>query len=57
MEPIPRGMGSASELEYHLLLSRDLDFLSVDTHETLTTQTVEIKRMLTSFIQKLRAER
>jgi len=49
-------MGSASELEYHLLLSRDLNFLTVDTHETLTTQTVEIKRMLTSLIQKLRAE-
>lgn len=49
-------MGSASELEYHLLLSRDLNFLTVDTHETLTTQTVEIKRMLTSLIQKLRAD-
>ncbi len=49
-------MGSASELEYHLLLSRDLNFLTIDTHETLTTQTVEIKRMLTSLIQKLRAE-
>ena len=49
-------MGSASELEYHLLLSRDLNFLTVDTHETLTAQTVEIKRMLTSLIQKLRAE-
>jgi len=49
-------MGSASELEYHLLLSRDLNFLTVDTHETLTTQTVEIKRMLTSLIQKLKAE-
>ena len=49
-------MGSASELEYHLLLARDLNFLTIDTHETLTTQTVEIKRMLTSLIQKLRAE-
>jgi len=49
-------MGSASELEYHLLLSRDLNFLTVDTHETLTAQAVEIKRMLTSLIQKLRAE-
>ena len=46
----------ASGLEYHLLLPRDLNFLTVGTHETLTAQTVEIKRMLTSFIQKLRAE-
>jgi len=49
-------MGSASELEYHLLLARDLSFLTVDSYKTLTTQTIEIKRMLTSLIHKLRAE-
>jgi len=50
-------MGSASELEYHILLSRDLGFLAVENYETLTAQTVEIKRMLASRIRKLRAER
>ena len=47
-------LGSASELEYHVLLSRDLGFLSVEEHNDLSTDTTEIKRMLTSFIQTLR---
>lgn len=50
-------MGSASELEYHLLLSRDLGFLSAAAHETLSNNVIEVKRMLTAFIQKLRADR
>ena len=48
--------GSASELEYHLLLSRDLGFLSTEEHTTLASTTTEIKRMLTSFIQTLKSQ-
>jgi four helix bundle protein len=47
---------SASELAYQLVLSRDLNFLQPTDHELLTNEVVEIKRMLTSFIQKLRAD-
>ncbi|HEU0005833.1 MAG TPA: four helix bundle protein, partial [Terriglobia bacterium] len=46
-------MGSASELEYHLLLARDLGYLEASTHEPLNEQVTEVKRMLASFIQKL----
>jgi four helix bundle protein len=46
--------GSASELEYHLLLAHDLHFLNDLDYERLTAQVVELKRMLTVFIQKLR---
>jgi four helix bundle protein len=49
-------MGSASELEYHLLLSRDLNFISVSIYEQLTNQTEEIKKMLSSFIKKLKTD-
>lgn len=49
-------MGSASELEYHLLLSRDLKYITADTYGPLHQQTIAVKRMLTSFLQKLRAE-
>lgn len=49
-------MGSASELEYHLLLARDLGFLNCLQHEKLNSQVTEVKRMLVSFIQKLKAE-
>lgn len=50
-------MGSASELEYHLLLSLDLNLLTEPEHEKLNTSVVEVKQMLTSFIKKLRADR
>jgi four helix bundle protein len=50
-------MGSASELEYHLLLARDLGFLNDVTHTRLNEQVTEIKRMLASFMRTLRAPR
>lgn len=49
-------MGSASELEYHVFLARELGFLSAPDYEALTRSVTEVKRMLTSFIQKLHAE-
>jgi four helix bundle protein len=49
-------MGSASELEYHLLLSRDLRLLTSAQYKNLTGEVTEVKRMLTSFIRKLTAE-
>ena len=49
-------MGSASELEYHLLLAHDLNLLDTSDYEPLTKYVTEIKRMLTSFIQKLTAD-
>ncbi len=50
-------MGSASELEYHLLLAYDLNLLEGKNYESLSSKLIEIKRMLTAFIQKLNAER
>src|SRR6266571_1448782 len=48
---------SASELEYHLLLGRDLKLTSTEAYERLTERVVEVKRMLTGLIQKLNADR
>lgn len=50
-------MGSASELEYHLLLARDLKLIKLEDHEDLASRTKELKRMLTGLLQKLRADR
>ncbi len=50
-------MGSASELEYHLLLARDLKLLKAKDYERLARQTREVKRMLTGFMHKLNADR
>jgi four helix bundle protein len=45
-------MGSASELEYHLLLAHELGLLYAPDHERLSNKTTEVKQMLTSFIKK-----
>ena len=45
--------GSASEIEYQLLLSRDLALLDAAEYEQMSALIVEIKRMLTTLIQKL----
>lgn len=50
-------MGSASELEYHLLLAHDLNMLEPDTYDQLNQQTCEVKRMLAAFIGKIKRER
>ena len=50
-------MGSANELEYQILLSRDLGYLENLLFEKLTIMVTEVKRMLTSFIQKLKVSR
>jgi four helix bundle protein len=50
-------LGSASELEYHLLLARDLALIGPTEHEAVSTQTTEVKRMLTALHRKLRADR
>ena len=50
-------MGSASETEYQLLLAHDLEFLTNEQYQKLNADVTEVKRMLTSFIQTLRADR
>jgi four helix bundle protein len=49
-------MGSASELEYHILLAHDLELLKTADYQRLSAEAVEVKRMLASLLQKLRAE-
>jgi|ERR1700691_5199804 four helix bundle protein len=49
-------VGSASELEYHLLLAHDLKLLQTSDFERLTGQAIEVKRMLASLMKKLRAD-
>lgn len=48
-------MGSASELEYELLLAHDLKYLDDKIYETLTNQLVEIRKMLNSLIQRIKS--
>jgi four helix bundle protein len=47
-------MGSASELEYHLLLARDLAVLQGLDYERISVGVIEVKRMLASLIGSLK---
>jgi four helix bundle protein len=47
-------MGSASELEYQLLLARDLGLLDDASYEPLSAEVIEVKRMLGRLLTRLR---
>ncbi|MGH9504839.1 MAG: four helix bundle protein [Terriglobales bacterium] len=49
-------MGSASELEYHLLLAHDLEVMKSLDYHRLSSEVVEVKRMLASLIHKMRSD-
>ncbi|MGA7631962.1 MAG: four helix bundle protein [Terriglobales bacterium] len=51
---LPIAMGSASELEYHFLSARDLEYLPGPAYERLIAQVIEVKRMLLSLMQKVK---
>jgi four helix bundle protein len=48
-------MGSASEVQYFLLLAKDLHLLAGGDYDRLAEKTTELKRMLTGLVQKLKA--
>jgi four helix bundle protein len=49
-------LGSASELENHLLLTADLGLVSVELHAELEKAVVDVKRMLTGLARRLVAD-
>lgn len=48
--------GSACEVEYLLILAGELGYLEPPAHERLFQQLVEVKKMLASFIRRLRRQ-
>lgn len=50
-------LGSAYEVEYHLLLAKDLCYVSAKAHRRLTGQVVGVKRMLVGLIKRLASPR
>ena len=52
---LQRAMGSASELQYHVLLARDLTYLDLVSYEGLDASITDVKRMLASLISKVHA--
>jgi four helix bundle protein len=47
-------MGSAKEMEYQLLLAKDLGYILVTIHETLAKEVDEVERMLSALISTIR---
>ncbi|MEX2582141.1 MAG: four helix bundle protein [Gemmatimonadota bacterium] len=45
--------GSLNELEYHLLLTRDLSYVADDTFQELARTISGLRRMLTKFVKSL----
>lgn len=46
-------MGSASELEYHLLAARDMGAISGSEHLSLQSQVTEVRMMLHGLVRRL----
>jgi len=49
--------GSANELEYHLLLAKDLGYISEDDYRINDKQLLDLKRMLVALTRKVGSER
>ena len=49
--------GSASELDSHLLLSRELEFLNEKEYQQIYERILEIRRMLSSLIRRVNSTR
>ena len=49
-------LGSASELEYHLLLSADLEYFLRSVYDELNREVTGVKRMLSGLLNKLKAD-
>ena len=50
-------MGSSSELEYELILAHDLGYVPDEKFNTIHGDLVQVRKMSTAFIQKLKANR
>ena len=49
-------VGSASEVEYHLLLAKDLGFINSDVHAELQAEAIRVRKMALSYIAKVRTQ-
>ena len=53
---LPVAMGSASELEYLVLLARDLRLIADNPYNAISADVQEVKRMLSALIARLKAD-
>jgi len=51
---VQNAMGSASEVEYHFLLAKDLGHLNVEQYNKLDNEITGVKRMLASLLRRIK---
>lgn len=49
-------VGSANEVDYCILLSKDLEYIDLEEYEKLNSKIEEIKKMLIALIEKLKGK-
>jgi four helix bundle protein len=49
-------IGSAYEVEYHILLAKDLSIITKELNDRLQARIIEVKRMLAALLLKVRAD-
>ena len=49
-------MGSTSEVEYLILLARDLEYFNSNQYAELIDTTIEVKKMLTSLLKRIKTD-
>ena len=49
-------MGSASELDYHLLLCRDFEFVSAEFYEGSSKELIRVRKMLSALLFSVEAQ-
>jgi four helix bundle protein len=50
-------LGSAAELEYQILLAKDLNLFTESKHDELAEKVIEVKRMLGGLLKKVRSDK
>ena len=54
---LSHSLGSLNEVEYDLLLARDLEFMKASEHARLCSELEEVRRMLSGLMARLRASK
>jgi four helix bundle protein len=48
-----RGLAACHEVEYFILLAKDLGYLKPEMHDILSAETVEVRKMIYGLLRKL----
>ena len=49
-------MGSASELDYHLLLCRDFEFFDKEQYDRVSKELIRVRKMLSALLASIEAK-